>query len=137
MSNKIKNRFERSFPIPVEKLFDFWTDVNLVKLWLSSDVEIDPEKFYKLAYDFEKNFKYRVLARIMKFTYPDLLVFQWLMRKKVSKVKVEFAPLSPATSKLKITHVLPEGHPEILAGHPGDWDFYLLNLEKIITKGGH
>lgn len=132
MSKKEKTiEVERDFPVSVEELFDYWTDINLVKFWLSPKIEIDPERFYKLAYDFDNN-KYRVLAVISKFIYPELLVFRWLMQKKVTHVEINFAPLSPVDSNIKIIHTFPKGYPEISPGHPGDWEFFLDKLDKLI-----
>jgi uncharacterized protein YndB with AHSA1/START domain len=140
-------RLTRTFPAPMERVFEAWTDPRILRTWWAAqhgwstsnaEVDLRPQGRYRLSMrDPVADAEYTVFGDYREVTPPTRLVYTWtwdgepeVMRGSAgSLVTVEFVPAGDET-EVTVTHErFADDH---IAGlHREGWTGCLDNLERI------
>ena len=136
----------RRFDAPPERVFDAWTDPELLRRWFhagadwdtpEADVDLRPGGRYRLAMRTPSGEVHAVAGQYSEVSRPDRLVYTWSWEGggdsamgAESIVTVEFAAADGGT-EVVLTHTeLPSE--ESRDQHVHGWEGCLANLEKLL-----
>ena len=140
-------RLTRRFDAPPERVFDAWTDPELLRRWFhagqywttpDADVDLRPGGRYRLAMRTEEGDIHAVVGEYREVTRPNRLVYTWAWEGPAdsemaaeSLVTVEFKGDGGGTA-VELTHT---GFPsdDNRDQHAHGWEGCLANLERVFA----
>jgi uncharacterized protein YndB with AHSA1/START domain len=124
---------------PPEKLFNYWVDSELMSQWWPPVAEIDPVLGGRFHLHWPDN-NWTLRGTITQLVEARELGFTWhwdsSQQKEPTKgVVVQFEPAGNGT-QVTITHgpyKLTEDEQKEREGHLGGWDYFISNLQEVVS----
>lgn len=126
MTDRESIEVSRLLPAPIEEVFSWWTEVDLLKRWMSPVGSVDATVDLRVGGSFrivmnDAAMEIDHAGEYLEIDRPRRLVFSWRSRYTdgVSLVTVSFEPVDVSSTRVSILH---SGLPAPVAGdHGSGW----------------